>query len=49
MKKNEKLIDYAVKFEMVGRLNVGDQIGETHFRFRNITDYESYFNAIDER
>ena len=33
---------------MVGKLSVGDQIRETHFRFRNLTEYESYINAIDQ-
>ena len=33
---------------MVGKLSIGDQITETHNRFRNITDYEAYFNAIEE-
>ena len=33
---------------MVGNLKVGDQIRQTHIRFRNIADYEAYINAIDE-
>ena len=33
---------------MVGKLSIGDQIKETHIRFRNITDYEDYFDAIDQ-
>ena len=33
---------------MVGNSKVGDQVGQTHIRFRNIDDYESYINAIDE-
>ena len=33
---------------MVGNLSVGDQIRENHIRFRNITDYEAYINAIVE-
>ena len=33
---------------MVGNLKVGDQIRQTHIRFRNTDDYESYINAIDE-
>ena len=32
---------------MVGRLKVGNQIRQTHIRFRNITDYEAYISAID--
>ena len=46
--KNEILVDYAGEFEMAGKLSIGDQIRETHIRLRNITDYESYINAIDE-
>ena len=33
---------------MVGSLKVGDQIRQTHIRFRNMDDFESYINAIDE-
>ena len=33
---------------MVGNLKVGDQIRQTRIRFRNISDYEAYINAIDQ-
>ena len=33
---------------MVGHLKVGDQIRQTHIRFRSISDYEAYINSIDE-
>ena len=33
---------------MVGKLSVGDQIRETHNKFRNIAGYKAYINAIDE-
>ena len=33
---------------MVGDLKVGDQIRQIHIRFRNITVYEAYINAIDQ-
>ena len=33
---------------MVGSLKVGDQIRQTRIRFRNITVYETYINAIDQ-
>ena len=33
---------------MVATLKVGDQIRQTHIRFREITDYEACNNAIDE-
>ena len=46
--KQEFLEDYTGEFEMVGNLKVGDQIRQTHIRFRNISDYEAYINAIDE-
>ena len=32
-----------------GDLKNGDQIRQTHIRFRNMDDFESYINAIDER
>ena len=32
---------------MVGNLKVGDQIRQTHIRFRNIGDIEFYINSID--
>ena len=41
--KNEKLLDYTGELKMVRILKVDDQI-----RFRNIDDYETYINAIDE-
>ena len=46
--KQEILEDYEGEFEMVGNLKIGDQIRQTHIRFRNITDYEAYINSIDE-
>ena len=33
---------------MVGKLTIGDQIRETHIRFRNTADYENYIDAIDQ-
>ena len=46
--KQEILIDYEGEFEMVGNLKVGDQIRQTHIRFRNMDDFEAYINSIDE-
>ena len=46
--KRKILWDYTGEIEMIGNLLVGDQIRETHFRFRIITDYENHINAIDE-
>ena len=45
--KEEKIVDYAVEFKMVSILKFCDQIRTTHFRFRNIIDYEAYINSID--
>ena len=33
---------------MVGRIKIADQFPGTHIRFRNIDDFESYINAIDQ-
>ena len=46
--KQETLIDYIGEFEMVGNLKVGDQIRQTHIRFRNMDVYETYINSIDQ-
>ena len=46
--KQEKLVDFTGEFEMIGNLKVGDQIRQTHSRFRIISDYEAYINAIDQ-
>ena len=40
--------DYVAEFEKVGIFKVGDQIRQTHIRFRKIDDYEAYINAIDQ-
>ena len=37
-----------LNFEMVGDSKVGDQIRPAKIRFRNITDYDAYINAIDQ-
>ena len=46
--KQEILIDYVGVFEMVGNMKVGDQIRQTHIRFRNVDDFEAYINSIDQ-
>ena len=33
---------------MIGNLKVGDQIRQTHIRFRNISDFEAYIKASDQ-
>ena len=45
--KQQILGDYGGENELVGKLSIGDQFRETHVIFRNITDYEACFNAID--
>ena len=45
--KLEVLRDYNGVFELVGILKVGDQIRQTHTRFRNKDDFEAYINSID--
>ena len=32
---------------MVGSLGIGEEIRQTHIRFRNFTDSEAYINALD--
>ena len=46
--RNEILGDFTGEFEMIGKLSVGDQIGTTHIRFRNITEYEEFIISIDD-
>ena len=46
--KNEILRGYGGEYKLFGKLTVGDQIRETHIRFRNTPHYEPYKNAIDE-
>ena len=46
--KQEILLDYTGEFEMVGNLKVGDQIRQTHTRFRKMDDFEAYINSIDQ-
>ena len=46
--KQEKLVDFTGEFQVVGKLSLGDQIRETQFRFRNMDDFKSSVNAIDE-
>ena len=45
---NEILGDFDGEFEMIGSSVFGDKIPQTHIRFRNNADYESYINAIDQ-
>ena len=36
--KNEIILDFDGEFKMAGKLTVGDQIRETHVRYKIITD-----------
>ena len=40
--------DYEGTFEMIGNLQVGDQLRQTHIRFRKMIDFETYINKIDD-
>ena len=46
--KQEVLLDYAREFEMDGNIKVGDQIHQTLIRFRNMDDFKTYINKIDQ-
>ena len=46
--EQEILLDYEGVFELVDKLKIGDQIRQTHTRFRNIIDFETYIDSIDE-
>ena len=46
--KQEILVDFTGEFQVVDKLSLGDQIRETQFRFRNMDDFKSSVNAIDE-
>ena len=46
--KEEVLKDCTGDFKMVGALVVGENLGNTHIRFRKVDDYESFFNLIDD-
>ena len=46
--KYEILEDYEGVFELIGNLKIGDQIKQTHSRFRNMDAFESYINKIDD-
>ena len=45
--KNEILEDYRGDFELIGSMLVGELEQKTNIRFKNVDDFESYFNAID--
>ena len=41
--KQEILVDYSVEIEMVGDMRIGDQIRQTHNRFRYNSHYEAFY------
>ena len=45
--KNEIFKDYTGDFELFGSMLVCEVEQETNIRFKNVDDFESYFNAID--
>ena len=45
--KNEFLEDYTGDFELIGYMLVGEIEQKTNIRFKNVDDFESYINAID--
>ena len=45
--KNEILEVYTGDFELMGSMLVGEVEQETNIRFKNVDDFESYINTID--
>ena len=45
--KNEVLEKYTGDFELIGSMLVGEVEQKTNIRFKNVDDFESYINAID--
>ena len=45
--KIEIMEDYEGIFELIGNLKVGDEVRQTHSRFRNMDAFESYINKTD--
>ena len=45
--KIEILEDYTDDFELIGSMLVGEIEQKTNIRFKNVDDFESYINAID--
>ena len=40
--------NFVLDFGLIGRLKIGNQIRETHNRFKNINGYGSFINSIDQ-
>ena len=45
--KNETLEDYTGDFELIGSTVIGEIEQKTNIRFKNVDDFETYINAID--
>ena len=45
--KNDILEDYTGDFELIGSMLVGEKEQKTNIRLKNVDDFESYINAID--
>ena len=45
--KDEILEDYTGDFELIVSMLVGEIEQKTYIRFKNVDDFESYINAID--
>ena len=45
--KNDVLENYTGDFELIGSMLVGEIEQKTNNRFKNVDDFESYINAID--
>ena len=45
--KSEILEDYTGDFELIGSMLVGEIEQKTNIRFKNVDDFENYYNAID--
>ena len=45
--KNEVLEDYTGDFEMVGSMMIGEIEQKTNIRFKNVDDFKTYINAIN--
>ena len=45
--KNEILEDYTGDSELIGYVMIGEIEQKTNVRFKNVDDFEIYFNAID--
>ena len=45
--ENEILEYYTRNFELIGSIMIGEKEQKTKIRFKNVDDFETYVNAID--